>query len=210
MGHHADDVASLVHDAGNVVDGAVGVGAACIAEDDPAIVFQRLEGVSVGEIVAIMVRDGAGDHIALAHVAGEERGVVLHAQANGAADELQPRIAHQRAGQKPGLGQDLEAVAHAKNEAPAGGVRDDCLHYRRAAGDGAASQIVAVGEAAWNDHEVGACGQCGLGVPQLANLRPGAALKGPDHVILTVDAGEHDDCRLHWVVSLGVALMEAR
>ena len=60
------------------------------------------------------------------------------------------------AGQQPGFAQDLKAVADAEQEAAALGVDAHRAHDRRARGDRAATQIVAIGEAARHHHEVGA------------------------------------------------------
>jgi len=49
-----------------------------------------------------------------------------------------------RTGQEPGLGQDLESVAHSEHVAAAVGVPSDGRHDRAHLGDGAATQVVAV------------------------------------------------------------------
>jgi hypothetical protein len=64
------------------------------------------------------------------------------------ADVLEAGVAHERAGQQAGLGEDLEAVADAEDQAAAGGKPLDRLHDRRKAGDGAGAQVIAVGKAA--------------------------------------------------------------
>ncbi len=58
------------------------------------------------------------------------------------------------AGQQPGLGQDLEAVARPEDRATGRGERLDRAHDRREARDGAGAQVVAVGEAAGQHHRV--------------------------------------------------------
>ncbi len=65
-----------------------------------------------------------------------------------AADELEAAIAEQRAGQQAGFHQNLEAVADAQHQPAGGGELLDRLHHRRELGDGAAAQVIAVGEAA--------------------------------------------------------------
>ena len=79
---------------------------------------------------------------------------VLHPQLLVAADEVQVVVAQHRAGQQVRLGEDLEAVADAEDRHTGLGLLDDGLHHRREAGDGAGPQIVAVGEAAGQDHGV--------------------------------------------------------
>ena len=84
---------------------------------------------------------------------------------NVAANELQPRVAHEDAGQKPGLAEDLEAVADAEHETALGGKAPHRVHHRRARGDGAAAQIVAIGKSAGHHDEVGPRRQRRLGMP---------------------------------------------
>ena len=68
-----------------------------------------------------------------------------------AADEFEPAIADQRAGQQAGFDQDLESVADAEHQPAIGGEFLDRLHHGREFGDGAAAQVIAVGEAAGKD-----------------------------------------------------------
>ncbi len=81
---------------------------------------------------------------------------VLHAQRHHLAHELQRRVAQQRAGEEVGLAGDLESVADAEHGGAALGVRHDLAHDRAEAGDGAGAEIVAVAEAAGEDHDVDA------------------------------------------------------
>ena len=78
-------------------------------------------------------------------------------------------VAQQDAGQDPGLGQDLEAVARAEHRAAGRGERLDRAHHRREARDRAGAQVVAVGEAAGQDHGVGAA-KIVVGVPHETRL----------------------------------------
>ena len=63
-------------------------------------------------------------------------------------------IAQQRAGEQAGFHQNLEAVADAEHEAAVGGELLHRAHDGREAGDGAAAQVIAVGEAAGEDDGV--------------------------------------------------------
>ena len=65
-------------------------------------------------------------------------------------------VAQHRAGQQPRLEQDLEAVADAEHRAAGVGERRDRGHDRREPRDRAGAQVVAVGEAARQDDDVGA------------------------------------------------------
>jgi hypothetical protein len=71
MRHHAEHVARRVHDAGDVVDRAVRVGAFGVAEHDLAVALEPGQRLGIGKIVAVMMGDRAADHLALPVVAGE-------------------------------------------------------------------------------------------------------------------------------------------
>ena len=88
--------------------------------------------------------------------------------------ELAVVVADQRSGQQVGLAQDLEAVADAKHGQPALGRGDDLGHHRREPGDGAAAQVVAVGETPGQDHCVDTL-EVVIAVPQGDCLGPGDA-----------------------------------
>ena len=109
--------------------------------------------------------------------------------------EAQRGVAQQGAGQDAGLGEDLEAVAHAEQVAAARDMLAHRGHHRRMRRHRAAAQIVAVGEAA-GDHDQVEAGEVGLLVPDHA--RRGARAGQRDrHVALAVDAGEDDDAGFH-------------
>ena len=104
---------------------------------------------------------------------------------------MQTGVAHQRARQQVGLAQDLEAVADAEHRPALGGVPLHRLHDRAEPRDGPRAQVVAVAEAAGQDHHVGAL-EAGLAVPD--EERVGAdALGGAQRVEVAVAAGKADD-----------------
>src|SRR5690606_23020765 len=61
VGHHAHDVAPGIGDAGDIVDRTVGVCLGRVAEDHLAVVLDGFEGVGFGEIIAVVMGDGAAD-----------------------------------------------------------------------------------------------------------------------------------------------------
>ena len=104
-------------------------------------------------------------------------------------------VADQPARQQVRLDQDLEAVADAEHRHA--GVRgvDDLGHDRRARGDGAAAQVVAVAEAARQHDRVDALEVVGA-VPEGDGLgagQPDGALRVP----VVERAGEGDDADAH-------------
>ena len=108
-----------------------------------------------------------------------------------AVDEVQVDVAGQRAGQQVALAQHLEAVADAEHRhAPVGGV-DHARHDLGEAGDRAAAQVVAVGEATRQDDGVDVV-QVGVRVPEGDGLGAGQP-GGPLGVTVIEAAREGDD-----------------
>ena len=95
---------------------------------------------------------------------------VAHGQPHVGVDEPQARVPGQRAGQQVRLAEDLEAVADAEHRQSRPGRGDQLAHHRGEPGDRAAAQVVAVREAAGQDHRVDAA-QVAVGVPERDRLR---------------------------------------
>ena len=204
MRHHAEHVAFIVHNAGHEIGRAVDVPGRIeraigrrVAEQNTPLAFECLDGLVVGDIIAFAMRDRHADHLPRVIAARERRVGALDAQIDVAADEFQLGIAHQHAGQKPGLAQDLEAVADAEHEAALRRVGADRIHDRRARRDRAAAQIIAVGEPARDHDEVGAGGQLRVGVPDHRWLHARHELERARHVALAIDAGKDEDGGFH-------------
>ena len=79
VGHHAEDVAPLVEDAGDVVERAVGIGGSLVrpcrrrSGRRCGLRLERGERVVVAAVVAVAMRDRAADDLALAVAARENR-----------------------------------------------------------------------------------------------------------------------------------------
>src|SRR3546814_4772570 len=84
-------------------------------ERDAPFALDPVERRRIGEIIAVVMRDGDIDLLARVIGGGEQRLAVLDRQRHGAADEVEPGVAHQRAREQLRLGQDLKAVAHAEH-----------------------------------------------------------------------------------------------
>ena len=97
----------------------------------------------------------------------------------------------QRAGQEPCLAKNLEAVADPEYQPSGGCELGDGMHGRREARDRAAAEVVAVGEAAWQND---ACnvGQPFLGVPH-RNAGSAELVERVKCVAVVVRAGKRDD-----------------
>ena len=86
-------------------------------------------------------------------------------------------------GKQPGLAGDLEAVADREHQSALGGKGAHRIHDRRARRDRAAAQIIAIGEAAGNDDEIGAAGSAFRRArPSPARARRRAAARAPCRV----------------------------
>ena len=155
---------AALRDRGDVALRAVRV-AADVAGDDPALGLELVEGALVGDEAALAVLDRDQDLLALVKRVGPGRRGRLDPQELVAVAEVQVLVAGERAGQQVGLAEDLEAVADAEHRQAAAGGVGDRLHDRGEPGDGAAAQVVAVGEAAGQDDGVDAV-QVGVGVPE--------------------------------------------
>src|SRR5262249_55910409 len=92
-----------------------------------------------------------------------------------AEDELERVVGKQGTREQMRLAQNLKAVADAEHEAALARELRDLLHHRRKPRDRPDAQVVAVGEAARDDHRVDAL-KVAVGVPQehrLADSRGG-------------------------------------
>ena len=117
-------------------------------------------------------------------------------QPHFAADELQAAIADQRAGQQAGFHQNLEAVADAEHQSAIGGELADGLHDGRELGDGAAAQIIAVGEAAGENDGIDIA-ERGRIVPDKLRLLPEIVGDRVERIVIAIAAGKNNDAEFH-------------
>ena len=119
---------------------------------------------------------------------GERRVEPLGGDGDLVAGEPERRVAQQRAGHEPGLGQHLEPVADPEHEPAVAGERGHRAHDRAEPGDDAGAHVVAVGEPARQDDGGGAV-QRRLLVPQGDRLGAGQR-EGVERVAVAVAARE--------------------
>ena len=142
-----------------------------------------------------MVRHGQPDR-AVAVAAGEHREARRDLELDPAADETQLRVADQGTRQQAGLGQDLEAVAHAQHRHAGLRAAHDLAHHRAARRHGTAAQIVAIGEAAGNADQV-ELRQLRLLVPDPQDRGTQDRLHRHREVAVAVGTGKGDDRGAH-------------
>src|SRR5437764_9794816 len=85
---------------------------------------------------------------------GKWRTIHLHASDNHVTHEPQRTVAHQCAGQKTSLTQNLKSIACAEHEFASASVADHCFHHRRKMSDGSATQVIAVRKPSGQDDGV--------------------------------------------------------
>ena len=177
------------------VSSPVGV---AIAEGDAALALEPVECCVVGGVIAFAMRDRHADRLTRLIAAGEDRLRILDAQMDVAADEAERLVVQERAGQHAGLGQHLEAVADAQHRYALGGARLDLAHDRRVRRHRAATQVVAIGEAAGQHDQIGRR-KLGVAMPDDRRLLAAGALQRGADVVLAIGAGEDDDGSFHKV-----------
>ena len=199
MGHHAEHAARLVDDARDIALGAVrarfGRNRARrirIPECNAPFAFEPVERLAIRKIVALAVRDRNLDGLAFAIALGEERLIVLDLQEHVAADEVERRVAHQRAGKQSGLAQDLKAIADADDRRSCVRLGDHVLHDRRVRGHRPAAQVVAIREAARQHDHIGR-GDARITMPDHLRRETGDPLDRRFDVAIAVRTRKDDD-----------------
>src|SRR5690606_38892726 len=106
MRHQAQNIEVFGIHPGNGVDRAVRAALfdiaayIAIAECNPALALDPRKSFSVGQVIAVTMRDRNFDHLPSCVTAGERRVVTLHPQMLCATDKSEMRVAKQNAGQK--------------------------------------------------------------------------------------------------------------
>src|SRR5690606_4583959 len=187
------DVARGVGDARDAAARPVRV-PALVAEDDPALGLELVQGPVVRDELAVLVLQRDRDALPGRAVARPRRVRVLDHEDLLAAHEVQVVVLDHRPREQVRLGEDLEAVADAEDGHTALRRVDDRLHDRREAADRARAQVVAVREAAGQDDGVHAV-QVRVRVPQRHGLAAREAHRAR-RVAVVEGAGERDDTDL--------------
>src|SRR5467141_58296 len=207
MGHESGDVTLAVADSGDIVYCTVGIAGvvvrtvgSCVAENHLAVLLELGKHGVIAVVIAIGVRDGNFEDLAIPRGVGERCVRLLDAHVHVAADEAQAAIAHHRAGEQAGLAQNLEAVADAEYHSAAVCEFFDGLHHRGKTRDGAGAQIIAVGKSAGQNNGVAIRQIFGLVPDEFDRLLLNVA-DGVERVMVAIGPGENDDSKFHAVAA---------
>ena len=135
--------------------------------------------------------------------AGERAAAAEHLELDLPGGEAQVGVDEQRAGEQTRLAENLKAVADPQHEAAVTGERDHGLHRGREARDRPRAQVVAVGEAAWDDDRVGPF-EVAVGVPDQLGVAHAAG--GVQRIDLIARSGKLQDPELHVASGAAVAV----
>src|SRR5882724_8569458 len=204
--HQPEHRAFLVDHAGDIVERTVGVGFLgdapifrAVPEDDLVLRPEPPQGLRVGVVLPLAVRDGHLENLALPQRTGERGVRVLDQEVGRLAAVLQALVAHQGTGQQPGLAEDLEPVARAEHEAAAGGELGQRLHHRRTSRHRARPEIVPVREATGEDQAV-ELAEVGVPVPDITHRLMQDFADDVVKVAVTPRAREDHHAKVHGTV----------
>lgn len=117
MGHHPQDVAPLVHEAGDAVHGSVDICSLCelaigfaIPEDDLVVLLDRVQSFRFREIVAVEVGDGNFEHISFLGSVRERSVGILCSQMDMLTEKFEVFVPEHRTWEELQLEEDLEAI----------------------------------------------------------------------------------------------------
>jgi len=136
MRHHAENVASLVAYARDIVHGSIRVavsgtlfGVTRIPQEDLTFGLQRIQGILVQTVVAFPMSNRQVNPFAKLGFA-KALGRVFHGKTLVDATELQTVVSDQGSRQQAGFAEDLKAVANAENRATIARKALKVTHYR--------------------------------------------------------------------------------
>lgn len=172
MWHHAKHVFGGIGNAGDVVEGPVGVGlvgdiSVCIAvsEEHLSVRFNVCQGLFIAVETTFTMGDGHTKYlVGIDFTGGDQMGVACF-EVNIFAVKLHVGVAQEGAGQQATFAQNLESVADTQDKTTVLGVIGYGGHDGRQLGDGTRTQVISVGETAGHKN-VGTTLQVSVFVPK--------------------------------------------
>jgi hypothetical protein len=142
MGHQTEHVSAFTDDSRDVALGSIRVGVGTdgatsirVFEDDASLSLELVENVGGRDVTPVTVSYRHAQNVAAIVQVREHRVVILDTNPHFGRDELEVRVAHQRAGKEAGLTGDLKTVADREHRSACLRVRNYILHYRTEARD---------------------------------------------------------------------------
>ncbi len=192
--HQPEYVALKIAYTRDIGDGAVGV--VFVAHHDLVIFFELKQRRLIRVIIALAVRDGDIEGIALLCFF-RERGIgALHGQFDKFTDKFERAVTQHRSGQKPRLQQDLKTVAYADDKLALVRVLEHTLHHRRKTRDAAGSQIITVAKTS-GQHDAIVFIDITVLVPDKIRLLMHHMLEHMIAIMIAVGTRENNDTELH-------------
>ena len=186
MRHDPDHVPALVADPRDVVRRAVRV--IQVAQHDAVFVFQLRERRGVREVVTLVMGDRERELLTGLAAAVQGGPCRLHPHADASQTKRMSVLRSSAPGRRCASVRTWKPLQTPRMGPPDAGELFERAHDVREAGDGAGTQVVAVGEAAGHDHGVRTL-QVRVGVPELDRLGT-HPLDGVQGVAVAVGAGE--------------------
>lgn len=157
MGHHTKNVFGSIADAGDVVQGAVGVGLVgnvpifiAVTEEHLSVRLDLRQRLFIAVEATFTVGDGHTKDFVGIDFTGSYEVCVTGFEVYVFAIEFHVGVAEQRTGEEATFTENLKSVTDAEHETPFACVVSDCTHDGRQFGDGPRAKVIAIGKATGN------------------------------------------------------------
>ena len=203
MRHQTENIPFAVANPRNVLDRAIWI---CFGNDVALVVrvtqnhlfigVQLMQRLRVSKKTALSVRHGQAQKCSFRTPVGEWRIIYLNACGDHVTNKPERAVSHQRARQKTGFAQYLEAVARAEHELAGARVADHRLHYGRKSSDRSTAEIIAVRESARQHDGIEIIERSFL-VPDVFGLQSINPINRRDTILVAVGTGKLNDGKVH-------------
>ncbi|MFM2139628.1 MAG: hypothetical protein RJA57_1935 [Bacteroidota bacterium] len=195
VGHHTEYIARFIADPSDIPGRTIGVGPRNNTSRGIAVIIKDLaagfQAVKRG-LVCIIPTFPMGD--------GDLKGTAVNRlDMYVPAGELLMGIAKQGTGKQPGFAEDLKPVTDTEYLAPRSGEFNNALHHGTEPGDGAAAEVISIGESTRQYDAVlgGKATEVTVLVPEHDYVLVQFELQGILHIAVTIGTGENDDAEFH-------------
>src|SRR5918993_2109 len=147
-------------------------------------------------VTSLAVLDGNLKQLPLFKLRGKRRIGLFDPQPSLLADELQPCIAHQRAGKQSRFTENLKTVANAQDHAAVSSEFLNAPHNRRETRHCAAAEIIAIGKAA-RQYQTVEMSQKLIFVPEKLHLLAHLSFEAIENVLIVARAWKNNHSPTH-------------